>query len=200
MIPASLPAMHTMWSGRWAQPLIWSRSCRCVGVLVVVPYIPARGLGSPWVSLYLCQLLFAEQASTASAANTANSNLVDHCAMCEQLRVCTAAVNALAMCECRNRPISSAGPSDDHMFCPCCCCPQAKPENIVDTFILLMPVASKTQQDLARICELKVRMLHWLAAQTGWSLSVKLLRAVSAHSADVACACESCLCTLHHHS
>lgn len=32
---------------------------------------------------------------------------------------------------------------------------QAKPENLVDTFILLMPSASKTQQDLSRICELK---------------------------------------------
>jgi hypothetical protein len=39
---------------------------------------------------------------------------------------------------------------------PCVCCLQAKPENLVDTFILLMPPASKTQQDLARVCELKV--------------------------------------------
>lgn len=36
---------------------------------------------------------------------------------------------------------------------------QAKPENLVDTFILLMPSASKTQHDLARICELKVGVL-----------------------------------------
>lgn len=37
---------------------------------------------------------------------------------------------------------------------------QAKAENLVDTFILLMPSASKTQQDLARVCELKVRGTH----------------------------------------
>ena len=33
---------------------------------------------------------------------------------------------------------------------------QAKPENLVDTFILLMPTGAKTAQDLARICELQV--------------------------------------------
>eukprot|EP00878_Enallax_costatus_P033636 GHUV01037174.1.p1 GENE.GHUV01037174.1~~GHUV01037174.1.p1 ORF type:complete len:827 (+),score=323.16 GHUV01037174.1:597-3077(+) len=32
---------------------------------------------------------------------------------------------------------------------------QAKPENLVDTFILLMPANAKTVTDLARICELK---------------------------------------------
>lgn len=35
---------------------------------------------------------------------------------------------------------------------------QAKPENLVDTFILLMPANAKTVTDLARICELKVRV------------------------------------------
>jgi hypothetical protein len=33
---------------------------------------------------------------------------------------------------------------------------QAKPENLVDTFILLMPATAKTANDLARVCELKV--------------------------------------------
>lgn len=33
--------------------------------------------------------------------------------------------------------------------------PQAKPENLVDTFILLMPEAAKSGADLARICELQ---------------------------------------------
>eukprot|EP00775_Hariotina_reticulata_P007996 gene7996-8194_t len=32
---------------------------------------------------------------------------------------------------------------------------QAKPENLVDTFILLMPASAKTPNDLARVCELK---------------------------------------------
>lgn len=35
-------------------------------------------------------------------------------------------------------------------------CLQAKPENLVDTFILLMPATAKTANDLARVCELKV--------------------------------------------
>jgi hypothetical protein len=35
---------------------------------------------------------------------------------------------------------------------------QAKPENLVDTFILLMPTGAKTAQDLARICELQVSL------------------------------------------
>jgi len=35
-------------------------------------------------------------------------------------------------------------------------CLQAKPENLVDTFILLMPASAKTPNDLARVCELKV--------------------------------------------
>lgn len=48
-----------------------------------------------------------------------------------------------------------------HVPCPCIRCLQAKPENLVDTFILLMPPASKTQQDLARVCELKVGPLRW---------------------------------------
>lgn len=38
----------------------------------------------------------------------------------------------------------------------CYTCSQAKPENLVDTFILLMPASAKTPNDLARVCELKV--------------------------------------------
>lgn len=35
---------------------------------------------------------------------------------------------------------------------------QAKPENLVDTFILLMPASAKTTTDFVKVCELKVCM------------------------------------------
>lgn len=34
--------------------------------------------------------------------------------------------------------------------------PQAKPENLLDTFILLMPPSQKSAADFARVCDLKV--------------------------------------------
>jgi hypothetical protein len=48
---------------------------------------------------------------------------------------------------------------------PDCC--QAKPENLVDTFILLMPATAKTANDLARVCELKVRWRDIVMAVIG---------------------------------
>jgi hypothetical protein len=50
--------------------------------------------------------------------------------------------------------------------------PQAKPENLVDTFILLMPAASKTPHELGRVCELKVCACVWGASLARCSLDV----------------------------
>jgi len=38
---------------------------------------------------------------------------------------------------------------------------QAKPENLVDTYLLLVPASARSAQDFMRLCDLKVGVGHW---------------------------------------
>jgi hypothetical protein len=65
-------------------------------------------------------------------------------------------------------------------------CLQAKPENLVDTFILLMPATAKTANDLARVCELKVRLrliCYWLQSMCAF-LDGPEVQACCRHNSD----------------